>query len=49
MLAITKYAQRLIDDLDDVDFIDRVKVQQEKLDRPFDRRGGRFQGPPVIR
>ena len=28
MLAITKYAQRLIDDLDDVDFIDRVKIQQ---------------------
>jgi len=28
MLAITKYAQRLIDDLDDVDFIDRVKTQQ---------------------
>ena len=29
MLAITKYAQRLIDDLDDVDFIDRVKTQQK--------------------
>ena len=28
MLRITEYAQRLIDDLDDVDFIDRVKVQQ---------------------
>ena len=28
MLAITKYAQRLIDDLDDVDYIERVKVQQ---------------------
>ena len=28
MLAITKYAQRLIDDLDDVDFIERVKIQQ---------------------
>ena len=28
MLAITKYAQRLIDDLDKVDYIDRVKVQQ---------------------
>ena len=28
MLAITKYADRLIDDLDDVDFIDRVKTQQ---------------------
>ena len=29
MLAITKYAQRLIDDLDEVDFIERVKVQQK--------------------
>ncbi len=29
MLAITKYAQRLIDDLDTVDFIDRVKAQQK--------------------
>ncbi len=28
MLAITKYAQRLIDDLDDVNFIERVKIQQ---------------------
>ncbi len=28
MLAITKYADRLIDDLDDVDFINRVKLQQ---------------------
>ena len=28
MLRITKYAQRLIDDLDDVDFIERVKIQQ---------------------
>ncbi|HBE12947.1 MAG TPA: leucine--tRNA ligase, partial [Clostridiales bacterium] len=29
MLKITKYAQRLIDDLDVVDYIDRVKVQQK--------------------
>ena len=29
MLAITKYAQRLIDDLDDLDFIERVKIQQK--------------------
>ena len=29
MLAITKYAQRLIDDLDDLDFIDRVTIQQK--------------------
>ena len=28
MLRITKYAQRLIDDLDDVDYIERVKIQQ---------------------
>ncbi len=28
MLAITKYAERLLDDLDDLDFIDRVKAQQ---------------------
>ena len=28
MLAITKYADRLIDDLEDVDFIERVKTQQ---------------------
>ena len=28
MLAITKYAQRLIDDLDDVDYTERVKIQQ---------------------
>ena len=29
MLKITKYAQRLIDDLDDVDYIERVKSQQK--------------------
>ena len=29
MLKITAYAQRLIDDLDEVDFIDRVKTQQK--------------------
>ena len=29
MLAITKYAQRLIDDLDDLDYIARVKIQQK--------------------
>ena len=28
MLAITKYAQRLIDDLDGLDYIERVKIQQ---------------------
>ena len=29
MLAITKYAQRRIDDIDDLDYIERVKVQQK--------------------
>lgn len=28
MLRITNYAQRLIDDLDDVDYLDRIKAQQ---------------------
>lgn len=29
MLRITKYAQRLIDDLDDLDYIEKVKLQQK--------------------
>ncbi|HWP80210.1 MAG TPA: leucine--tRNA ligase [Candidatus Acidoferrum sp.] len=29
MLGITKYAQRLIDDLDDIDYIERVEIQQK--------------------
>lgn len=29
MLKITEYAERLINDLDDLDFIDRVKIQQK--------------------
>ena len=29
MLKITQYAQRLMDDLDDLDFIERVKIQQK--------------------
>lgn len=29
MLRITKYAQRLIDDLDDLDYIEKVKIQQK--------------------
>ncbi len=29
MLKITEYAQRLIDDIDELDFIDRVKTQQK--------------------
>ncbi|MCD8240538.1 MAG: leucine--tRNA ligase, partial [Oscillospiraceae bacterium] len=28
MLRITQYAQRLVDDLDDLDYIERVKIQQ---------------------
>ena len=40
MLAITKYADRLIDDLDDLDFIERVKIQQKQLDRPVRGHGG---------
>jgi len=28
MLKITEYAQRLIDDLDDVDFLEKIKIQQ---------------------
>ncbi len=29
MLKITEYAQRLIDDLDDVDYLDKIKTQQK--------------------
>jgi len=29
MLKITEYAQRLIDDLDDLDYVERVKIQQK--------------------
>ena len=35
MLAITKYAQRLIDDLDDVDYIERGQDAAAQLDRPL--------------
>ena len=42
MLKITEYAQRLIDDLDELDFIERVKIQQQQLDRPVHRGGGHF-------
>ena len=28
MLKITQYAQRLIDDLDDIDFLEKIKIQQ---------------------
>ncbi len=33
-VKITEYADRLIDDLDTVDYIDRVKPT-DQLDRPF--------------
>ena len=29
MLGITKYAQRLIDDLDDLDYLEKIKIQQK--------------------
>ena len=29
MLKITEYAQRLIDDLDDIDFLEKIKIQQK--------------------
>ena len=41
MLKITQYAQRLIDDLDDLDFIERVKLQQKNWI-------GRSEGAEVI-
>ena len=40
--ASPQYAQRLLDDLDTVDYIDRVKVSAAQLDRPLDRRAGGF-------
>ena len=46
MLAITKYADRLIDDLDDLDFIERVKIQQKNWIGRSDRRGGELHRPP---
>ena len=41
MLKITEYAQRLIDDLDDMDYIERVKIQQKNWI-------GRSEGAEVI-
>ena len=41
MLKITEYAQRLIDDLDDLDYIERVKTQQKNWI-------GRSEGAEVI-
>ena len=41
MLKITAYAQRLLDDLDKVDYIERVKTSAAQLDWPLHwRRGG---------
>ena len=40
MLRITKYADRLIDDLDGLDYIERVKLQQKELDWPEPWGGG---------
>ena len=37
MLKITDYADKLIEGLNDVDYIERVKVSQKKLDRTFYR------------
>ena len=41
MLKITEYAQRLIDDLDDVDFLEKIKLQQKNWI-------GRSEGADVI-
>lgn len=41
MLKITAYADRLIDDLEDLDFIDRVVTQQKNWIGPQPRRGGK--------
>ena len=43
MLKITEYAQRLIDDLDTVDFYRAGQDPAEELDRPLHRRGGELQ------
>ena len=42
MLKITAYAQRLIDDLEQVDYIDRVKTSPDQLDWPLHWRGSGF-------
>ena len=47
MLAITKYADRLIDDLDDLDFIERVKIQQKNWIGRSDGHGGGPSTPPT--
>ena len=54
MLAITKYAKRLYDDLDTVDYIEHAKVQQRNWIGPsegaeisFQLSGGSFQGKNI--
>ena len=42
MLKITEYAQRLIDDLNDLDFIERVKIQQRNWIGRYYRCGSRL-------
>ena len=44
MLKITAYAQKLLDGLDDVDFIERVKIQQRNWIGRSERRGGGLHG-----
>ncbi len=40
MLKITEYAQRLIDDLDDVNYLEKIKTQQKNwIGRSEGRRG----------
>ncbi|MFR0733850.1 MAG: hypothetical protein ACLSHU_06335 [Oscillospiraceae bacterium] len=46
MLQITKYADRLIDDLDGLDYIERVKLQQKNWIGRSHRRGGGLHAPP---
>ena len=38
MLAITKYAERLYDDLDKTEFLEKIKNSTKKLDRKKSRR-----------
>ena len=44
MLRITAYADRLLDDLDDLDWARIYQAIAKKLDRPFQRCRGGFQG-----
>ena len=44
MLRITKYADRLLSDLDKLDWPEKVKKDADRLDRQILRRRGRFPG-----